>query len=237
MLEALKQAVLEANLALPKYNLVTLTWGNASGIDRQAGLVVIKPSGVPYEKLQRDDLVVVDLEGRKVEGKYDPSSDTPSHLVLYKAFPTIGGIVHTHSSWATSWAQAGRSIPVLGTTHADYFQGEIPCTRAMTEEEIHGEYELETGKRIVETFRHRDPDAVPGVLVYAHAPFTWGRNVQEALQHAVVLEEVAKIAHRTLELHPGVSPIDRTLLDRHFLRKHGPGAYYGQRSMVGEESI
>jgi len=229
MLKQLKEQVLEANLDLPKYKMVTFTWGNVSGIDRERGLVVIKPSGVPYEKLKRDDLVVVDLEGNKVEGDLKPSSDTPTHLALYRAFESIGGIVHTHSPWATAWAQAGKGIPAFGTTHADYFYGEIPCTRLMTEEEIKGAYELETGNVIIETFRERsiDPAMVPGVLVNRHAPFAWGKDAHDALHNAVVLEEVAKIGHRTIALQD-VGPMDQTLLDRHFLRKHGANAYYGQ---------
>jgi L-ribulose-5-phosphate 4-epimerase len=228
LLEQLKQEVLEANLDLPKYRMVTFTWGNVSGIDRNQGLVVIKPSGVPYEELQRDDMVVVDMEGNVVEGKLKPSSDTPTHLVLYKALTKVGGIVHTHSPWATSWAQAGRGIPAMGTTHADYFYGEIPCTRKMTEQEINGAYELETGNVIVETFKELDPTQIPGVLVNCHAPFSWGKDAHTALHNAVVLEEVAKIASRTYILNPEVQPMDQTLLDRHFLRKHGANAYYGQ---------
>lgn len=228
MLDALKQEVLEANMALPRYNLVTFTWGNVSGIDRTEGLIVIKPSGIPYEKLQRDDMVVVDLDGNVVEGKYKPSTDTPTHLVLYKAFTGIGGIVHTHSPWATSWAQAGKGIPALGTTHADYFYGEIPCTRPMTEEEIQGAYEEETGNVIVEAFRDTNPNAVPGVLVHCHAPFAWGENAREAVHNAVVLEEIAKIAYRTAFLRPDLPPMSQALLDRHFQRKHGSNAYYGQ---------
>ena len=229
LLEALKQAVWEANMALPKHGLVTFTWGNASGIDRERGLVVIKPSGVPYEELKPEDMVVTDLEGRVVEGRYKPSSDTPTHVVLYRAFPDVGGIVHTHSPWATAWAQAAKPIPALGTTHADYFYGEIPCTRPMTEAEIKGDYERETGNVIVETFRGRDPLAIPGVLVRSHAPFAWGRDVHEAVHNAVVLEEVAKIALHTILINPAVGPMDQNLLDRHYLRKHGAGAYYGQR--------
>ncbi|MDQ0338625.1 L-ribulose-5-phosphate 4-epimerase [Caldalkalibacillus uzonensis] len=228
MLDRLKEAVLKANQALPKHGLVTFTWGNASGIDREKGLVVIKPSGVSYEALSPDDLVVVDLDGNVVEGKLKPSSDTPTHLVLYKAFPQIGGIVHTHSPWATSWAQAGRGIPALGTTHADYFYGEIPCTRKMTTAEIEGAYERETGHVIIETFRQLDPLQVPGVLVHGHAPFTWGKDPHSAVYHAVVLEEVAKMAARTYSLNPEAKPMEQTLLDRHFLRKHGENAYYGQ---------
>jgi L-ribulose-5-phosphate 4-epimerase len=209
--------------------MVTFTWGNVSGIDHDSGLVVIKPSGVPYEDLKVEDMVVVDLEGNKVEGVLNPSSDTATHLVLYKAFPKIGGIVHTHSPWATAWAQAGKGIPALGTTHADYFYGEVPCTRHMTEEEINGAYELETGNVIVETFKKLDPMAIPGVLVNCHAPFTWGKDAHNAVHNAVVLEEVAKIGSRTLRLTLDVEPMDQDLLDRHFLRKHGVNAYYGQK--------
>lgn len=229
LLKHLKQEVLQANLDLPKYNLVTFTWGNVSGIDRAKGLVVIKPSGVPYEELKLEDLVVVDLEGNKVEGRLKPSSDTPTHLALYRAFSSIGGIVHTHSPWATSWAQAGRGIPALGTTQADYFYGEVPCTRAMTEEEIKGAYELETGNVIIETFKDRDPAQIPGVLVNCHAPFSWGKDAHNAVHNAVVLEEVAKMAYHTYILNPSITAMDPTLLDRHFLRKHGAAAYYGQQ--------
>ncbi|KGE18194.1 L-ribulose-5-phosphate 4-epimerase [Paenibacillus wynnii] len=228
MLEQLKQEVLEANLDLPRYNLVTFTWGNVSGIDREKGLVVIKPSGVEYDKLTRDDMVVLDLDGNVVEGSYRPSSDTATHLVLYKAFPNIGGIVHTHSPWATGWAQAGRGIPALGTTHADYYYGEVPCTRAMTEAEIKGAYELETGNVIVETFANLDPDRIPGVLVHCHAPFNWGKDAHTAVHNAVVLEEVAKMATQSYQLNPELQPMSQHLLDRHFLRKHGVNAYYGQ---------
>lgn len=228
MLEDLKRKVLEANLQLVAHHLVTFTWGNVSGIDREKGLVVIKPSGVPYEKLKFKDLVVVDLDGRKREGDLNPSSDTLTHLVLYKAFPEIGGIVHTHSPWATSWAQAARSIPPLGSTHADYFYGEIPCTRKMTAAEISGDYEVETGNVIVETFKDKNPRYVPGVLVQSHAPFCWGTDPDNALYNAVVLEEVAKMAYHTLSLNPLSKLMDRDLLDKHFLRKHGPDAYYGQ---------
>ncbi|GAA3412581.1 L-ribulose-5-phosphate 4-epimerase [Paenibacillus hodogayensis] len=228
MLEQLKQAVLEANLELPKHRMVTLTWGNASAIDRDTGYVVIKPSGASYETMSRDDMVVVDLDGNIVEGKLKPSSDTPTHLVLYKYFTDIGGIVHTHSPWATSWAQAGRAIPALGTTHADYFYGEVPCTRAMTEAEIQGAYEKETGHVIVETMRGTDPLQMPGVLVHCHAPFTWGKDVHAAVHNAIVLEEVAKIASRTFALNAQAAAMDPHLLDRHFFRKHGAKAYYGQ---------
>ncbi|MEH7392270.1 L-ribulose-5-phosphate 4-epimerase [Bacillus sp. JJ1503] len=230
MLSELKEAVLEANLQLPKYNLVTLTWGNVSGVDRENNLIVIKPSGVPYEELKVEDMVVVDFNGNIVEGKLRPSSDTPTHLVLYKAFPAIGGIVHTHSAWATSWAQAGRSIPVLGTTHADYFYGDIPCTRKMTEFEILGDYEIKTGLVIAETFQKQqlDPEQIPGVLVDGHAPFVWGKDTSKAVENAVVLEEIAKIATSTFTLNPKVEQINQKLLDRHFYRKHGVNAYYGQ---------
>ena len=229
MLEALKEQVLEANLELPKHGLVTFTWGNVSGIDRESGLFVIKPSGVPYEQLKASDMVVVDLEGNVVEGSLRPSSDTPTHMVLYRSFKNIGGIVHTHSPWGTSWAQAGRPLPAYGTTHADYFYGEIPITRPMTKEEIEGAYELETGNVIVERFAHIDPDMVPGVLVHSHAPFVWGKDAHNAVHNAVVLEECAKIAARMLALNPDTPPMDQTLLDRHFLRKHGVNAYYGQK--------
>lgn len=229
MLESLKESVLKANLSLPQHGLVTFTWGNVSGIDREKGLVVIKPSGVEYENMKKEDMVVVDLNGHIVEGDLKPSSDTPTHLVLYKAFLGIGGIVHTHSPWATSWAQAGKSLPAFGTTHADYFYGEIPCTRRMTEEEINGEYELETGNVIVEHFRSLDPLHIPAVLVNSHAPFAWGKNPDNAVHNAVVLEEVAKMASQTLKLNPYASRMDQVLLDRHFLRKHGINAYYGQK--------
>ncbi|USB31959.1 L-ribulose-5-phosphate 4-epimerase [Paenibacillus sp. YPG26] len=229
MLEALKQQVLEANLALPKHHLVTFTWGNVSGIDREKGLIVIKPSGVPYEELKAEQMVVVDMEGRVVEGELRPSSDTPTHVVLYRSFPDIGGIVHTHSPWGTSWAQAGRSLPAYGTTHSDYFYGEIPVTRPMTKAEIEGDYERETGNVIVERFRDLDPNQIPGVLVHAHAPFVWGKDANHAVHNAVVLEEVAKIAGRMLTLNPESAPMDQVLLDRHYLRKHGVNAYYGQK--------
>ncbi|GAB2723436.1 L-ribulose-5-phosphate 4-epimerase [Paenibacillus thermoaerophilus] len=231
MLVQLKEMVLQANLDLPKFGLVTFTWGNVSGIDRETGLVVIKPSGVDYGKLRLEDLVVLNLDGKIVEGKLKPSSDTPTHLALYRAFPQIGGIVHTHSPWATSWAQAGRGIPALGTTHADYFYGEIPCTRVMTREEIEGAYELETGRVIIETLRDRgiDPAFVPGVLVHGHAPFAFGRDARSAVRNAVVMEEVAKMGIHTYQLNPAASSIDQALLDRHYLRKHGANAYYGQK--------
>lgn len=231
MLEKLKQEVLEANLLLPKHQLVTFTWGNVSGIDREQDLVVIKPSGVPYEELKAEDLVVVDLEGKIIEGDLRPSSDTPTHLALYKAFSQIGGVVHTHSPWATSWAQAGRPIPPLGTTHADYYYGEVPCTRSLTKEEIERAYELETGNVIIETFQKQeiDPIAMPGVLVTGHAPFCWGKNAHQAVHNAVVLEEVAKMALHTYQLNLQAQEIDQFLLDKHYLRKHGAYAYYGQK--------
>jgi len=229
MLEALKTKVLEANLALVKHNLVTFTWGNVSGIDREKNLVVIKPSGVEYDTMTVDDMVVVDLEGNVMEGKWKPSSDTPTHLVLYKAFENIGGIVHTHSRWATSWAQAGRGIPAYGTTHGDYFYGEIPCTRKMTIEEIEGEYEKETGKVIVETFDGRSADDIPAALVYSHGPFAWGTDPENAVHNAVVLEELACMAAQTETLHPNVTKMQQELLDKHYLRKHGKNAYYGQK--------
>ncbi|MGE7827437.1 L-ribulose-5-phosphate 4-epimerase [Paenibacillus sp. NPDC093718] len=229
MLEDLKQQVLEANLELPKHGLVTFTWGNVSGIDRERGLFVIKPSGVPYEDLKAADMVVLDLKGNVVEGDMRPSSDTPTHLVLYQNFKEIGGIVHTHSPWGTSWAQAGRALRAYGTTHADYFYGEIPVTRPMTREEIEGAYELETGNVIVERFADLDPNMVPGVLVHSHAPFVWGKDPHNAVHNAVVLEECAKIAARMQQINPETEPMDQTLLDRHFLRKHGVNAYYGQK--------
>ncbi len=228
MLEKLKEQVLNANLELPKRGLVIYTWGNVSGIDRGQGLVVIKPSGVPYEQLEARDMVVTDLEGNVVEGDLRPSSDLKTHLVLYRAFEGIGGIVHTHSTWATVWAQAGLSIPPLGTTHADYFYGEIPCTRRMTLDEIRGDYERLTGSVILEAFAGLDPKYVPGVLVNNHGPFTWGKDPAEAVHNALVLEQLAYMAYHTLNLNPGVNPISQGLLDRHFLRKHGKNAYYGQ---------
>lgn len=235
MLEQLKAEVLEANLSLPKYRLVTFTWGNVSGIDRETGYVVIKPSGVEYGEMTAEDLVVVDLDGTVVEGDLRPSSDTPTHLALYRAFPDIGGIVHTHSPWATSWAQAGLPLPALGTTHADYFYGEIPCTRELTEREVETNYELETGRVIVETYQKNglDPTAMPGVLVKNHAPFCWGEDAQQAVHHAVVLEEAAKMAFNTYQLNPDARPISQYLLDKHYLRKHGANAYYGQKETRG----
>ncbi len=229
-LKELKEAVWEANLQLVREGLVLLTWGNASAIDRQRGLVVIKPSGVPYDQMKPRHMVVVNLEtGQTVEGALRPSSDTPTHLVLYRAFPQIGGVVHTHSLYATAWAQACRPLPCYGTTQADYWFGEVPCTRAMKPAEIRKDYEANTGYVIVETFRGRDPLQQPAVLVASHGPFTWGRHVHEAVHNAVVLEFVARLASETLRIHPRVRPVARPLLEKHFLRKHGPGAYYGQK--------
>jgi L-ribulose-5-phosphate 4-epimerase len=230
VLEELKKQVCDANLRLPGLGLVLFTWGNVSGIDREKGLFVIKPSGVPYEELKPSDMVVVNLKGEKVEGELNPSSDTPTHCVLYNHFPSIGGIVHTHSLWATAWSQSGRSIPAYGTTHADYFYGDIPCTRAMKPEEIHNDYEKETGNVIVETFAGKDPKEIPAVLVKSHGPFTWGENCDEAVYHAAVLETVAMMAWYTESASNFlVTPMQKELLDKHFLRKHGLNAYYGQK--------
>ena len=228
MLEELKKTVCEANLLLPKHGLVTFTWGNVSGIDRDKGLVVIKPSGVPYDGMQPEDMVVVDLDGKLVEGKWKPSSDTPTHVVLYKAFPECGGIVHTHSRWATTFAQAKKEISAMGTTHADYFYGAIPCTRPMTDREIRGEYEKETGNVIVETFADRNPADIPGVVVCSHGPFAWGTDPMNAVHNAVVMEEVAFMNWHAMVLDPELGPMQQTLLDKHYLRTHGKNAYYGQ---------
>ncbi len=228
MLEELKKEVLEANLLLPKYNLVTFTWGNVSGIDRKSSLIVIKPSGVEYDKLKIEDMVVVDLEGNVIEGELRPSSDTPTHIELYKAFPEIGGVVHTHSRMAVAFAQAGRSIPAFGTTHADYFYGDIPCTRSLGKEEIETDYEKNTGLVISETFESMDPVAMPGVLVRNHGPFTWGKDAKDAVHNAAVLEEVANMAFYSLEISKDVKRVDSYLLDKHYYRKHGKDAYYGQ---------
>ncbi len=231
MLEELKQTVLEANLLLPKYGLVTFTWGNVSGVDRERGLVVIKPSGVEYGGMTADDMVVVSLDtGERVEGKWKPSSDTKTHLELYRAFPGIGGIVHTHSPHAVAWAQAGEDIPCFGTTHADYFYGPIPCARHLTQAELEEDYERNTGAAIVETFRERcmEPFAVPGVICASHGPFTWGKDPAQAVYHAVVLEEVAKMALLTRQVRPSAVPAPQRVQDKHYFRKHGPGAYYGQ---------
>ncbi|MDO4166670.1 MAG: L-ribulose-5-phosphate 4-epimerase [Eubacteriales bacterium] len=230
MLEDLKKAVYEANMLLPQYNLVTFTWGNVSGIDREKGLFVIKPSGVDYDKLTPESMVVVDLLGNKVEGDYNPSSDTDTHAVLYNRFPEIGGVVHTHSSWATSWAQAGRGIPCYGTTHADYLYGEVPCVRNLTQEEIEEAYEKNTGVLIADEFERMKLDyvATPAVLCKNHGPFAWGKNVNEAVHNAVVLEEVAKMAARCERINPESKPISQELQDKHYYRKHGVDAYYGQ---------
>ena len=228
MLEALKEAVLKANLDLVKHGLVLFTWGNVSGIDRNENLIVIKPSGVSYDDLQASDMVVVDFSGKVIEGKYKPSSDTLTHIELYKAFPEIGGIVHTHSTYAVAWAQALKAIPAMGTTHADHFYGEIPCTRILTQEEVNRGYEKETGVVIVETFKNKNPLHLPGVLVGNHGPFAWGANADKAVYNAVVLEEVARMAMLTFQLG-NENPINQYLLDKHFNRKHGKNAYYGQK--------
>ena len=230
MLEELKQKVYEANMLLPKYKLITFTWGNVSGIDRESGLFVIKPSGVEYDELKPEDMVVVDLEGNVVERKYRPSSDTATHLELYKAFPELGGVVHTHSSYATSWAQAGRSIPCYGTTHADYIYGDVPCVRCLTKDEIEDAYETNTGRLIVSDFKEKNRDvvAVPGVLCKNHGVFTWGKDAHDAVHNAVVVEEVAKMAFRTELINPDVKPAPSELMDKHYYRKHGANAYYGQ---------
>ena len=228
MLEALKEAVLKANLDLVKHGLVLFTWGNVSGIDRNENLIVIKPSGVSYDDMQASDMVVVDFSGKVIEGKYKPSSDTLTHIELYKAFPEIGGIVHTHSTYAVAWAQALKAIPAMGTTHADHFYGEIPCTRILTQEEVNRGYEKETGVVIVETFKNKNPLHLPGVLVGNHGPFAWGANADKAVYNAVVLEEVARMAMLTFQLG-NENPINQYLLDKHFNRKHGKNAYYGQK--------
>ncbi|HWS42204.1 MAG TPA: L-ribulose-5-phosphate 4-epimerase [Pseudoflavonifractor sp.] len=230
MLEELKRQVYEANMELPLRGLVTYTWGNVSGIDREKGLVVIKPSGVEYADLKPADLVVLDLDGKQAEGRMNPSSDTKTHIELYRAFPALGGIVHTHSPHAVGWAQAGEDIPAYGTTHADYFYGPIPCARRLTAEEIDEDYERSTGKVIIETFRERgiDPAHIPGVICFSHGPFTWGRDPAQAVYHAVVLEEVAKMAILTRQINPDTAPASKCVLDKHFMRKHGPNAYYGQ---------
>lgn len=229
-LTALKRAVYEANMALPKHGLITFTWGNVSGVDRQNNLMVIKPSGVAYETLKPEDMVVVSLAtGEVLEGKLNPSSDTPTHLQLYQAFEGIHGIVHTHSRWATTFAQAKMGVPALGTTHADYFYGEIPCTRLLSDAEIAGDYEGETGNVIVETFKDKNPVDMPGVLVASHGPFTWGADPAEAVHNAVVLEEVCFMAWHAMAMNPALMPMQQTLLDKHYLRKHGKDAYYGQK--------
>lgn len=234
MLEQLKQEVFDANLELVEQGLVIYTWGNVSGIDRASGFVVIKPSGVNYDTMTVDDMVVVDLDGNIVEGKLNPSSDTPTHLALYKAYDDIGGIVHTHSEMATSWAQAGRPIPCYGTTHSDYFYGNIPCTRKLNMKEIRGAYEYETGQVIVETLNELQykPLEMPGIIIFNHGPFSWGTTPAKAVHNAKVLEEVAKMAYHTERINPPIVPIDQVLLDKHYLRKHGANAYYGQKVSV-----
>lgn len=234
MLDELKRIVFEANLELPKHKLITFTWGNVSGIDRDKGLIVIKPSGVEYDHMKPEDMVVVDLRGNQVEGDLKPSSDTATHVELYKAFPGIGGIVHTHSRWATIFAQSGLGIPAYGTTQADYFNGEIPCTRKMTDAEIDGAYEMETGKVIVERFRNIDPGDIPAVLVHSHGPFCWGSSSKNAVHNAVVLEEVAMMAwHCRMLTGDAIQPMQPALLAKHFLRKHGANSYYGQAKTPG----
>ena len=230
MLKDLRDAVYEANMDLPKRGLVVYTWGNVSGVDRDKGLIVIKPSGVEYDELKPEDLVIVDFDNKIVEGKMNPSSDTKTHVELYKSFSKVGGIVHTHSPHAVGWAQAGRDIPCYGTTHADYFYGPVPCTRNLTQEEVDGDYELNTGKVIAATFNERnlDPLAVPGVICRCHGPFTWGKSPAQAVYHAVVLEEMAKMAMYTITIDPNAVPAPQYVLDKHYLRKHGPNAYYGQ---------
>lgn len=228
MVEALKEKVFKANLDLVKHGLVIFTWGNVSAIDRKKGLVVIKPSGVSYENMKGEDMVVLDMEGKILEGKLKPSSDTATHLVLYHAFPAIGGIVHTHSTYATAWAQAGKDIPSIGTTHADYFYEAIPCTRQMTKEEVEADYEKETGNVIVERFKNINPAFVPGVLVENHGPFSWGKDADEAVHNAVVMEQVAKMAYISYTINPFLT-MNNHLIEKHFNRKHGPNAYYGQK--------
>ena len=228
-MQKIKQQVFEANMDLPRYGLVTFTWGNVSAIDRERGLVVIKPGGVPYETMKVNDMVVVDLQGNVVEGRYRPSSDTATHLALYRRYPSLGGVVHTHSTHATAWAQAGLAIPALGTTHADYFFGDIPCTRALSPREVEEAYELNTGLVIIETLGEIDPLLTPGIVVYQHGPFTWGKDAHDAVHNAVVMVEVARMAWIARGINPLLKPIDSWLMDKHFMRKHGPNAYYGQK--------
>ncbi|WP_140919867.1 L-ribulose-5-phosphate 4-epimerase [Limnobaculum xujianqingii] len=227
-MKQLKQQVYEANMDLPRHGLVTFTWGNVSAIDRERQLVVIKPSGVAYQEMKVEDMVTVNLHGKVVEGRYKPSSDTSTHLELYRRYEQLGGIVHTHSTYATAWAQAGMPIPALGTTHADYFSGDILCTRALTANEVNNAYELNTGKVIIETVGESNPLYTPGIVVYQHGPFSWGKNAEEAVHNAVVMEEVAKMAWIACSINPDIRPIDNYLLNKHFQRKHGPNAYYGQ---------
>ncbi len=228
MIDQLKEKVLEANLDLVKHGLVFFTWGNVSARDPETGSIVIKPSGVAYDQMTADQMVVLDMDGKQIEGDLKPSSDAPTHLALYKQFKDIGGVVHTHSEWATSWAQAGIPLPPMGTTHADYFYGAVPCTRPLTKAEVEGEYEANTGKVIVETLQGKDHKSLPGVLVHGHGPFTWGTNAADAVHNSVVLEEIAKMAFHTRVLGNS-SPIEQFLLDKHYLRKHGKDAYYGQK--------
>lgn len=228
-MQQLKQQVFEANMDLPRYGLVTFTWGNVSAIDRQRGLVVIKPSGIAYESMTVDDMSVVDLQGHVVEGRWRPSSDTDTHLALYRRYPDLGGVVHTHSTHATAWAQAGLAIPALGTTHADYFFGDIPCTRALSAQEVDEAYELNTGQVIIETLGEANPLHTPGIVVYQHGPFAWGKDAHEAVHNAVVMEEVARMAWIARGINPQLQPIDSWLMNKHFQRKHGPNAYYGQK--------
>lgn len=228
MLEELKKKVYEANTELQRKGLVIYTWGNVSGIDREKGLVVIKPSGVDYDTMKAEDMVILDLEGNIIEGKYKPSTDTPTHLVLYNTYPNIGGVVHTHSEWATTFAQAGISIPAFGTTHADYFYGDIPCTRDLTENEINGKYEKETGNVIIETIGEKNPLEIPAIIVKNHGPFTWGKDPDNAVYNAVVLDKVAEMAYKTMTLNRSIESVNQILLDKHYLRKHGVNAYYGQ---------
>ncbi|HFT4289480.1 TPA: L-ribulose-5-phosphate 4-epimerase [Klebsiella pneumoniae] len=228
-MQQLKQQVFEANMDLPRYGLVTFTWGNVSAIDRQRGLVVIKPSGIAYESMTVDDMSVVDLQGHVVEGRWRPSSDTATQLALYRRYPDLGGVVHTHSTHATAWAQAGLAIPALGTTHADYFFGDIPCTRALSAQEVDEAYELNTGQVIIETLGGANPLHTPGIVVYQHGPFAWGKDAHEAVHNAVVMEEVARMAWIARGINPQLQPIDSWLMNKHFQRKHGPNAYYGQK--------
>lgn len=228
-MQQLKQQVFEANMDLPRYGLVTFTWGNVSAIDRQRGLVVIKPSGIAYESMTVDDMSVVDLQGHVVEGRWRPSSDTATHLALYRRYPDLGGVVHTHSTHATAWAQAGLAIPALGTTHADYFFGDIPCTRALSAQEVDEAYALNTGQVIIETLGEANPLHTPGIVVYQHGPFAWGKDAHEAVHNAVVMEEVARMAWIARGINPQLQPIDSWLMNKHFQRKHGPNAYYGQK--------
>ncbi|HED1765178.1 TPA: L-ribulose-5-phosphate 4-epimerase [Klebsiella pneumoniae] len=228
-MQQLKQQVFEANMDLPRYGLVTFTWGNVSAIDRQRGLVVIKPSGIAYESMTVDDMSVVDLQGHVVEGRWRPSSDTATHLALYRRYPDLGGVVHTHSTHATAWAQAGLAIPALGTTHADYFFGDIPCTRALSAQEVDEAYELNTGQVIIEALGEANPLHTPGIVVYQRGPFAWGKDAHEAVHNAVVMEEVARMAWIARGINPQLQPIDSWLMNKHFQRKHGPNAYYGQK--------